>query len=87
VISLPAGVQFTIQSTPPLLVESLVTVALSGLDFPFTGRDEGAPLIGPIVGTAVLTVIIVITNGLGLAAAVAVTDTMSPLTGTVAGAV
>jgi hypothetical protein len=82
-----AGVHDSDQSTPPLLEESFVTVALSGFDFPLTGREEGAPLIGPIVGTGAVTVIIAVTSGLGLAAAVAVTMTTSPPAGTVAGAV
>jgi hypothetical protein len=84
---LTAGVHDNDQSTPPLLVESFVTVALRGLDFPLTGKEEGAPLIGPMVGTGVVTVIMTVTNGLGLAAAVAITETDRPLAGTVVGAV
>ena len=78
--------QVTNQLTPPLLEESFVTTALT-FAVPFTGSEVGAPLIGPIVGTAAVTKMAAVTNGLGLAAAVAVMVTLRPFAGTVAGAV
>ena len=81
-----AGVQVTAQSTPPPLVRSFVTVALT-FAVPFTGREVGAPVIEEMDITGVFTVITAVTKATGLAVELAVIETARPLVGTVAGAV
>ena len=76
----------TAQSTPPPLVRSFVTVALT-FAVPLTGREVGAPVIEEMDITGAFTVITAVTNAAGLAVELAVIETARPLAGTVAGAV